>query len=300
MTVGLKVARVKLGTRSFLSTNGTRTSTSDTIRVNSARLASAFRYKGKHMRYLLVPALTALLALSSTAFAAVSPDILQSQGRSDAAHAADAGRRPIELLNFYDVKPGERVLDLMAGGGYYSELIGKAVGPKGSVIAFDLPIGEDGSATKERESWKKLQERNPNVHFVGGDIAHPAFAPASFDFALLHLIYHDLYWESAQYHYPHCDPDEVLKRLYAAMKPGAIVGVVDHVAEPNADTRAAVEKLHRIDPAVVKADFKRAGFELVGESPLLMTGQDDHSKLVFDAAVRGKTDRFVFKFRKPK
>ncbi|SDD29704.1 Predicted methyltransferase [Sphingomonas sp. YR710] len=252
------------------------------------------------MRYLLVPALTALLALSSTAFAAVSPDILQSQGRSDAAHAADAGRRPIELLNFYDVKPGERVLDLMAGGGYYSELIGKAVGPKGSVIAFDLPIGEDGSATKERESWKKLQERNPNVHFVGGDIAHPAFAPASFDFALLHLIYHDLYWESAQYHYPHCDPDEVLKRLYAAMKPGAIVGVVDHVAEPNADTRAAVEKLHRIDPTVVKADFKRAGFELVGESPLLMTGQDDHSKLVFDAAVRGKTDRFVFKFRKPK
>jgi predicted methyltransferase len=135
---------------------------------------------------------------------------------------------------------------------------------------------------------------------VGDDIAHPAFAPASFDFALLHLIYHDLYWESAQYHYPHCDPDEVLKRLYAAMKPGAIVGVVDHVADPNGDTRATVDKLHRIDPAVVKADFKRAGFELVKESPLLMTGQDDHSKLVFDAAVRGKTDRFIFKFRKPK
>lgn len=252
------------------------------------------------MRYILVPALAALLTLSSAAFSAVSPAILKSPGRSEAALGADAGRRPIEVLDFFGVKPGQHVLDLMAGGGYYSELLGKAVGAKGGVTAFDLPIGEDGSNAKERESWKNLQARNPNVHFVTGDIAHPVFAPASFDFALLHLIYHDLYWESAQYHYPHAEPDEVLKRLYAAMKPGGIVGVVDHVADPNGDVRATVEKLHRIDPAVVKADFKRAGFELVGESPLLMTGQDDHQKLVFDAAVRGKTDRFIFKFRKPK
>jgi predicted methyltransferase len=84
------------------------------------------------------------------------------------------------------------------------------------------------------------------------------------------------------------------------MKPGGIVGVVDHVANPNTDTRATVDKLHRIDPNVVKADFKRAGFVLVGSSNILRNPKDDHSLLVFDPKIRGMTDRAVFKFRKPR
>jgi len=96
------------------------------------------------------------------------------------------------------------------------------------------------------------------------------------------------------------DPDQWLKTVYAAMKPGAIVGVIDHVANPNDDPRATVEKLHRIDPNVVKADFKRAGFQLVATSDMLRNPADDHSLLVFDPKIRGKTDRFVFKFRKPR
>jgi len=251
------------------------------------------------MRRLITPAIIALFILSSPSFAAVSPDILKAPGRSEKAIAADVGRRPIEVLNFYAVKPGEQVLDLLAGGGYYSELLGKVVGPEGKVTAYDLPLGSDADSLQEKASWDALMARNPNVHFVTGDIAHPAWAPESFDFALLHLVYHDLYWESAKYNYPHTDPAEVLKRLYVAMKPGGIVGVVDHVADPNTDVRATVESLHRIDPAVVLADFKRAGFKLVDKSDMLMTKRDDHGKLVFDPAVRGKTDRFVFKFRKP-
>jgi predicted methyltransferase len=82
------------------------------------------------------------------------------------------------------------------------------------------------------------------------------------------------------------------------MKRGAIVGVIDHVASPNADTRATVDKLHRIDPAIVKRDFRRAGFVLVGSSSMLRNPQDDHSLLVFDPKIRGKTDRFVYKFKK--
>jgi predicted methyltransferase len=247
----------------------------------------------------LTPAIAAFLLLSSAAFAAVSPDILKAPGRTEKAVSADAGRRPIEVLNFFDIKPGEQVLDLMAGGGYYSELLGKAVGPKGKVTAYDLPLGTDADSIQQKAAWDALEARNPNVHFVSGDIAHPLFKPATYDFALLHLIYHDLYWESVKYNYPHAEPAEVLKRLYAAMKPGGIVGVVDHVADPNTDVRATVEKLHRIDPAVVLADFQRAGFKLVDKSDLLITKQDDHEKLVFDPAVRGKTDRFMFKFRKP-
>ena len=104
--------------------------------------------------------------------------------------------------------------------------------------------------------------------------------------------------DGEKYKIPQIDPADSLKTLFAAVKPGGIVGVVDHVG-PAGDTRAVVDKLHRIDPEVVKADFRRAGFELVGESPLLRVGGDDHSKLVFDPAVRGKTDRFILKFRKP-
>ena len=95
------------------------------------------------------------------------------------------------------------------------------------------------------------------------------------------------------------DPDQWLKTVYAAMKPGGIVGIVDHVANPNSDARATVDKLHRIDPNVIKADFKRAGFQLVGSSDMLRNPADDHSLLVFDPKIRGKTDRVVLKFRKP-
>ncbi|WP_380874688.1 methyltransferase [Sphingomonas sp. DBB INV C78] len=241
-----------------------------------------------------------LMLLGAPAFADVSPTILKAPGRSEAALAADAGRKPIQVLDFFGVAPGMKVLDLMAGGGYYSELLGQAVGPKGSVLAFVNATPEDGDTAKLDAAWQKLMSRNPNVRLEKGNIAKPDYKPASFDFALLHLEYHDFYWESEKYHYPHMDPNEALKRLYAAMKPGGVVGVVDHVADAGGDTRAVVDKLHRIDPAVVKADFQRAGFVLDAESPVLMTGQDDHSKLVFDPAVRGKTDRFVFRFRKPK
>jgi predicted methyltransferase len=114
----------------------------------------------------------------------------------------------------------------------------------------------------------------------------------------MHLVYHDLYWESAKYKVPRVDPSAFLKSLYAATKPGGIVGVIDHVGAAG-DTRAVVDTLHRIDPAVIKADFKAAGFVLEAESPLLRAAGDDIAKLVFDPAVRGKTDRVVYRFRKP-
>ena len=83
------------------------------------------------------------------------------------------------------------------------------------------------------------------------------------------------------------------------MKPGATLGIIDHVAAPNSDTRATVEKLHRIDPAVLRADFERAGFVFDGESNILRNPADDHSLLVFDEKIRGKTDRAFFRFKKP-
>ena len=94
---------------------------------------------------------------------------------------------------------------------------------------------------------------------------------------ILNHNYHDTYWQNEKFGIPRMDPNAFLKAVYAAMKPGAVIGVIDHVANPNSDTRATVEKYHRIDPNVVKADFKRAGFVLVGSSNMLRNPADDHN-----------------------
>lgn len=216
-------------------------------------------------------------------------------GRPADAKALDAGRKPAEVLRFLGLEAGGRALDVMTGTGYYAELMAKAVGPKGSVVALEPPVF---LSEKGKTAWDGLVARAPNVELLLQMPGEMQLAPASFDFALLHMVYHDFYWESAQYKFPRMDPDAALKTLFAAMKPGGIVGVVDHVGLPG-DPRVAADKLHRIDPATVKADFARAGFVLDGESDLLRVPADGGTKLVFDPAVRGKTDRFLFRFRKP-
>ena len=117
---------------------------------------------------------------------------------------------------------------------------------------------------------------------------------------LLHLVYHDAYWESARFGLPRIDPNTVTAALFGAVKPGGTVAVIDHVAPAGGDTRAVVEATHRIDPAVIRADFERAGFVFDGESNLLRNPSDDHSKNVFDPSIRGRTDRVVYRFRRPR
>ncbi|MGL4543557.1 MAG: class I SAM-dependent methyltransferase [Polymorphobacter sp.] len=212
--------------------------------------------------------------------------------------ALDASRKPVEVLKFLELKRGDQVLDVMGGQGYYSEIIGNAIGSKGRVIVLEPPAYMDDA--KVKAGWEALIKRVPNV---GLQVAVPAdvkLAPASIDFVLMHLTYHDAYWESAKYKFPRLDPATFLGKIYAATKPGGIVGVIDHVGTPGAEPRGEVEKTHRIDPAVIKADFAKAGFVLEAESTLLANPADDHNKLVFDPAVRGTTDRVIYRFRRPK
>ena len=215
-------------------------------------------------------------------------------GRPAEAIALDASRKPAEILDFMQLKPGMTVFDFLTGTGYYAEIMGRVVGPKGSVVAYS-PSSYNPEPIKA--AFAAMASRAPNVKLVNSPLE--AFQPNSYDFAMIHLNYHDLYWESEQYHVPRTDPAAVLVALFRAMKPGGIVAVVDHVG-PAGDTRAVVDKVHRIDPETVRADFKRAGFVLEAESPLLHVAGDDMTKNVFDPAVRGKTDRFAFRFRKPK
>ena len=239
-----------------------------------------------------------LLALSpATGMAASAAPAAIAQAVADKARPADmvamdAGRKPAELLHFLGLKQGDRVLDVVAGGGYYSEIIARAVGPKGSVTAYQ-PGGAGPALTAVRQHM-------PNIDLVTTGRDTVTFPPASFDLVLMHLVYHDTYVENPKYHMTRIDPQDFLARIFAATKPGGVVGVVDHAAAPGGDARAVAASLHRIDPERVKADFQRAGFVPDGESRILRVSGDDHSKPVFDPAVRGHTDRFVLKFRKPR
>jgi len=124
-------------------------------------------------------------------------------------------------------------------------------------------------------------------------------APASLDAALFVMSFHDAYWRPADGSWNRTDPDELLRRLHRALKPGAVVVVQDHVASPGGDTAKVVDQLHRIDPAVVRAAFERAGFVFDKASEILARPEDDHSQLVFDESIRGRTDQFIYRFRKP-
>ena len=253
------------------------------------------------MRYgILAIALAAAVPAASPAFAAQMPverAVANTSARTADNVALDEGRKPAELLNFFGLKRGMQVLDLFGGNGYWAEIIAPTIGPRGRVTVWQPAQFYN---EERRKSFIEGAGRNTNVQLISSPFEAPDLPVSAYDFALINLDYHDVYWQNAQRGIPQMDPQAWLQRLYAAMKPGGIVGVVDHVAPAGVDPRQSVEKLHRIDPAVIVADFQKAGFELEGQSEMLRNPADDHSLSVFDKAIRGKTDRAVFKFRKPK
>ena len=235
-----------------------------------------------------------LAALVAPAAAAQAPAAVAAAGRPAEAMALDAGRRPAEVLRFVGLRSGMAALDVLTGTGYYAEIMGRVVGARGSVTAW-APAGYQKARTDA--AFAAMRPRQPNVRLVNDSQAIFGTANA-FDFAMINQNYHDFYFESAQYNIPRIDPNVVLAGLFHAMKPGGIVAVIDHVG-PAGDTRAIVARVHRIDPATIKADFARAGFVLDGESDLLRRRDDDVTKNVFDPSVRGRTDQVVLRFKKP-
>jgi predicted methyltransferase len=228
---------------------------------------------------------------NAIAAAVASPD------RSPDNVKLDESRKPAEVLKFLGLRPGMRVADPVGGNFYWAEITGRAVGPTGHVTVWQP---QQFYTQKTYDAYQAVHAKQPNVWLRTSPMESPDIPAGKYDFMLINMDYHDVYWENAKRGIPRMDPDQWLKTIYAAMKPGAIVGIIDHVANPNSDPRATVDKLHRIDPNLIKADFKRAGFQLVGSSDILRNPADDHSLLVFDPKIRGKTDRVVLKFRKPR
>jgi predicted methyltransferase len=220
---------------------------------------------------------------------------ISDPGRPEADRKQDANRKPLEVLEFAGVKPGDRVADFIPGGGYVTRLFSKIVGKSGHVYAvvpeelFSMRENADAAvkaiaADKEYSNVTVLKE--PAERFS---------APEKLDMVWTSMNYHDL-------HDKFLGPVNLAvlnKKIFNALKPGGIYLVLDHAAASGSGLRDT-ETLHRIDPVAVKNEVLAAGFVLDGESDVLHNPQDDHTAKIFDPAIRGKTDKFIFKFRKPK
>ena len=255
----------------------------------------------KHRLFTIAAGLSLLLPLS-LARAAVAPAIaaaVASHDRPAADVARDAFRKPAALLAFAGVKPGDRVADLIPGQGYFTRLFSNTVGPHGHVYAI-VPA----------EFAKPLPKAAPTAQAIA---AEPAFANVS---ALVLPIASiktpaplDVAWTSDNYHdiYAFFGPDQAEafdKAVFAALKPGGVFIVIDHVSKPGAAPSPDlatiwIKRLHRIDPAVVKAQVLAAGFRLEAESALLANPADNDDQPIFTDPLRGRTDQFTLKFRKP-
>jgi predicted methyltransferase len=208
--------------------------------------------------------------------------------------AQDVNRKPAEVLAFTGIKPEDKVVDLMPGGGYYTRIFSKVVGPKGKVYALQ-PVEMDKAAPYGLQSLKSFAGTPdyPNVAIL----LQPAAAitvPEQVDMIWTSQNYHDL-------HDPFMGSPDMAKfdkAIFAALKPGGIFLVLDHVA-PDGSGLSDTDTLHRIDPGVVKAEATAAGFEFVGESKALRNPADDHTLSIYNKSIKGKTDKFVYKFRKP-
>lgn len=229
-------------------------------------------------------ALSVMLALSIGAATTAS-----SQAPQAAAPAIDPAWKVPEVVAFIGLKKGDKVADVV--GGRLTAALAEAVGPSGKVYAV-----ETAEVVKVHpqvlDMMNSLATKMPNV--VVSSVPVATALPAGLDAVFIRQNYHDLY---DKFMGP-ADVPAFNKAVFAALKPGGVYVVLDHVAAAGSGV-GATDTLHRIDPARVKADVLAAGFKLDAESSMLANKADDHSKNVFDPSVKGHTDQFLYRFKKP-
>ena len=247
-------------------------------------------------RNWMLAAAAALALGASTAAAAVPAHIaaaLADKGRPAEDPAKDAARKPGETVALLDLKPGAKVADLVIGGGYFTHILAAAVGPNGKVIAYQ-PAEFIQFQASYGENLKKVAAARPNVEPLSTSFG-ALDLPDGLDAVLTVQNYHDLHLTP----FPKDTAAKVNAEVFKSLKPGGVYLVVDHVGAPGSGLEAAM-KVHRIEPSIVKQEVEAAGFKLESQSEILKNAEDPHTANVFDPSVRGKTDQFVMKFRKPK
>lgn len=213
--------------------------------------------------------------------------------RSTADLERDPARKPAELLAFAQIRPGDIVGDYIMGGGYFTRVLSAAVGPVGRVYAF-----QPNEFIAYRSDYAKEQDETvvalANAKGVRGPGAAPPFLEP-LDALVTVQNFHDLFLAAG----PPGTPQKAAAALHAALKPGGTLVVVDHAALPGSG-RETADRLHRIDRAMVMDVLTGAGFALEAESALFANPDDPRTALVFDPAIRGRTDQFTLRFRKPR
>src|SRR5215469_13663638 len=208
----------------------------------------------------------------------------------------DAERRPGEVLAFAGIRRGDRVADFMSGSGYFTRLFSDIVGDNGRVYAF-LPEEQLKNCAPEETAGTRAitgDVHYHNVKVLKGPV-NQFSAPEPLDLVWTSLDFHDLY---DSFMGPANVP-QVVGSLFRALKPGGVLVIIDHVAQPGSNVRDT-ESLHRIDPEVIIRTVTDAGFVLEEQSDLLRNAADNHELPVFDPSIRGHTDQVMLKFRKPR
>lgn len=203
--------------------------------------------------------------------------------------ARDAERKPIETVQFFGIRTGNTVVDMVAAGGWFTEVLSAAVGPTGKVYSQNPPF------LVQADAEKALLARLGNAEAVHVQLAQAGIVGKA-DAVVTALNLHDVYNGYADQPGGEAAAVGFIKTLYEALKPGGVLGVVDHVGVAGQDNKT----LHRMLPQQARDAILKAGFTIEAESPLLANPADDHSRNVFDPAIRGRTDQFMIRARKPR
>jgi predicted methyltransferase len=242
--------------------------------------------------------LWAALAISTTIalpLAAQAPSkqltaAIADPSRPPADTARDADRKPAQVIAFSGLKPGDKVADLIPISGYFTRIFAKVVGPKGHVYAATPEVL--AARPGVLDPTKAIAAANPNVTAGLVDFQKMDF-PEKLDMIWTSENYHDFH------NFPGIDVVALNKVIFNALKPGGVFLVEDHQAAPGAGA-TVTNTLHRIEADTVIKEVEAAGFKLEGRSDVLANPADPHTANVFTPEIRGKTDKFVLKFRKPK
>lgn len=221
---------------------------------------------------------------------------LASKDRIEADRSRDPMRRPDQVLEFFEIRPGMTVLDLFSGSGYYTEIVSRVVGDDGKVVAQNNQAYLDFE--KARIEVRYANGRLTNVERITAEADDLKLPDNTFDAALAMLTWHDFYYQDEENGWSAIDESLLVRNLCKALKQGAILGITDHVAAAGSNPEVTGKDLHRVDPQRIRNDFENSCFEFVGEINILRNPQDALDQPMYAEGVRGRTDRIVYKYRR--
>ena len=216
--------------------------------------------------------------------------------RDEKDRARDENRKPAEIIEFMGIEPGMTVMEMLAGSGYYAEILSQVVGEKGKVIALNnksyMAFTKDAIVGRIEQPG-----RMENVELKITEINEMELGENELDAIFLALSYHDFYFVDEKSGWPKVNVERTLIQIHKSLKMGGVLAVIDHAAVKGSPHETG-STLHRIDPEIVKAELEAAGFMLTRQSDLLANKADDMLTPMFDKSIRGKTNRFVYRFVK--